>query len=290
MFDVPAPLAAGVAARAHRSVDPLHSMIYFAPEADEEFSRVGLRPGRMSYFAGRSAAMGPVSPGVTTATFYNFNPTLVARHIPRAWTLASVEDILAARLIAADRSLRRLLGETIGTPEVAELADLARAACADLPAAGRPLYAAHAELPWPDDPHLRLWHAITLLREYRGDGHIAALVDGELSGIEALVTHTATGFGFSEPAAKATRGWSDDEWVEAVDGLRRRGVVDADGLTAGGTALRDSIELATDRLGARPWVQLGPDRLDRLIELGRGLTKQISLAGAWPDGVFAAHR
>src|SRR4051794_22292754 len=78
-----------VVARAHRAVEPLHNNVYFAPEHDERLTAVGLRPGRMCYFAGRAAPMGPVGPGVVAATFYNFSPSLVARHIPRAWTLAS---------------------------------------------------------------------------------------------------------------------------------------------------------------------------------------------------------
>ena len=212
--NVPTELDAKIVARAHRSLDSLHALIYFAPEADEEFTAVGLRPGRMGYFASRSAPMGPVSPGVTAATFYNFNPALVARHIPRAWGLAGVEQILAARLRAADRALRRLLGdEVVAGPDVAEAAELARAATVALRPHGRPLFAAHAGLDWPAEPHLVLWHAITLLREYRGDGHVAALLDAGLSGLDALVTHTATGRGFTAAAAKATRGWSDDEWA-----------------------------------------------------------------------------
>lgn len=283
-------LPVGTAARVHRSIDPLHSMVYFSPEQDEELSGVGLKPGRMTYFASRSAAMGAVTAGVTTATFYNFSPSLVAHNIPRAWDLASVDDILAARMRAVDRALRRLLGDTVSSPEVAEAADLARRAGADLPAAGRPLFAAHADLAWPDEPHLALWQAITVLREYRGDGHIAALVDAGLTGLEALITHCATGYGFTVPAAKATRGWSDDEWTAAEDGLRERGLLDADGLTAEGKALRGSVEEATDRMAQRPWLQLGEESTARLTELGRALSKQISAAGAWPDGVFAAAR
>ena len=112
--------------------------------------------------------MGPVPAGVTAATFYNFNPDLVARHMPRAWALASIEDILAARLKAVDRALRRLLGdEAVQAPAVVdEAARLAAEAATDLPVDGRPLFAAHADLDWPDQPHLALWHAVTLLREY----------------------------------------------------------------------------------------------------------------------------
>lgn len=279
---------AGAAARAHRALDPLHSMIYFAPEADEEYERIGLRRGRMGYFASRSAAFGPVGAGVVTATFYNFHPGLVAHNIPRAWQLASIEDILAARLAAVDRALRRLLGDAVDSAEVVELAGLTRAATEGLPAHGRALFAAHADLPWPQAPHLALWHGITLLREFRGDGHLAALLDGELSGLEALITHCATGYGFTEAAAKATRGWSADEWAAGVEVLRGRGILDDQGLTAGGIALRDAIERTTDRLSAAPWTHLGADRVARLVELGRGFVQQIAANGAWPSGVFAA--
>src|ERR687884_2176616 len=97
-------------ARAHRAVEPLHNHVYFSPEQDEYLTAVGLRPGRMCYFAGRAAAMGAVGPGVVAATFYNFAPALVARHVPRAWTLATPEQVLEARFAAARESLTRLLG------------------------------------------------------------------------------------------------------------------------------------------------------------------------------------
>jgi hypothetical protein len=284
-------LGVGVAARLHRALDSLHSLVYFAPEADEELTQIGLRPGRMGYFATRAAPMGPVPAGVVTATFYNFNPALVARHIPRAWELASTGDVLAARTRVADRALRRLLGDDVDqAPAVLDAADLARAATVGLEPHGRPLFAAHGELPWPDEPHLVLWHAITLLREYRGDGHIAVLLASGLSGLEALITHTATGRGFTEPAAKATRGWSDDEWSAGVRSLRARGLLDDDGLTPAGEQLRATVESATDKTAAAPWLTLGADATDRLTELGRVLSRQAVSGGAFPANVFAASR
>lgn len=288
--DVAEQLDAGVASRTHRSLDTLHALIYFAPEAEEELTGAGLRPGRMCYFASRSAPMGPVPAGVTVATFYNFSPSLVAKSIPRAWTLASCEQILHARLRAVDRALRRLLGAEATGADVVEAADLARSATVDLPADGRPLYAAHAGLAWPDEPHLALWHAITLLREFRGDGHIAALLGHELSGLEALITHTATGAGFTEPAAKATRGWSEDDWSAGTARLHERGLLDERGLTEAGTTLRRAIEDDTDRLSAAPWRQLGPERTARLTELGKTLSRTAVAAGAYPAGIFAASR
>lgn len=281
-------LAPGVAGRANRALDSLHALVYFAPEADEELTGVGLESGRMCYFASRSAPMGPVPAGVTTATFYNFNPALVAKHIPRAWTLAAPEKILAARLRAADRALRRLLAdEVVKTPAVVEAAELAREAAVDLPPDARPLYAAHAELDWPDDAHLALWHAITLLREFRGDGHVAALITGGLSGLDALITHTATGRGFTEKAAKRTRGWSDEEWSAGEAALRERGILDDDGLTLVGIEVREAVEADTDRLAAAPWQRLGEERTARLTELGKALSRSVLTAGAFPQGVFA---
>jgi hypothetical protein len=235
--------------------------------------------------------MGPVSAGVTAATFYNFNPALVAQSIPHAWTLASIDAILAARLRAVDRALRRMLGEeAVGSAEVAEAARLARTATTGLRPAGRPLYAAHAELPWPDEPHLALWHAITLLREYRGDGHVAALLIADVSGLDALVTHTATGRGFTPATARATRGWSEDEWAAAEDALRERGLLDSDGLTAAGGQLRASVEADTDRRAAQPWLQLGEAGTARLTELGKKLSRTVLAAGAYPADMFAAPR
>jgi hypothetical protein len=268
----------------------LHSLIYFVPEAEQEYTAIGLRPGRMGYFASRSAPMGAVSAGVTAATFYNFNPEVVARVIPRAWTLASPENIIAARFHVADLALRRLLGAVIDAPEVEEAADLAREATVGLAPEGRALFAAHAGLSWPELPHLALWHAVSLLREYRGDGHLIALQMAALSGIESIVTHTATGYGFLEGPAKLLRGWSDEQWAAAVDDLRARGLMDADGLTAEGVALRERVEADTDRLDAAPWQRLGPDRTARLIELGKGLSRVVSGNGAFPAGVFAARR
>ncbi|MGW5743400.1 SCO6745 family protein [Amycolatopsis sp. NPDC003861] len=282
---------AGDEQRFKSAFDSLHAFVYFVPEAEAALTGIGLRPGRMPYFASRSAAMGAVGPEVVAATFYNFNPEVVARVIPRAWTLATPEQVLDARLEAVDKALTRLLGDHVKSDEVAEAAELAREATAGCRAEGRPLYAAHAGLAWPGEPYLVLWHAITLLREHRGDGHIAALVLEGLDGLEALITHSATGRGFNLAAAKLTRGWSDEQWAAAERRLADRGVLDADGvLTDGGAALRDRVEVATETAARGPWDHLGPERTARLEELCRGLSRRVIDAGAFPDGVFALGR
>jgi hypothetical protein len=277
-------------ARAHRSVEPLHNHVYFAPETEERLTGVGLRPGRMCYFAGRAAPMGAVGAGVVTATFYNFSAALVSRHIPRAWTLASPEQVLQARFEAARASFTRLLGgpEAAAAAEVGELAALLREACTALSPEGRALFAGHADLPWPDEPLLQLWHGATLLREFRGDGHQAVLATTGLTGLEAHLTYTATGRGFTEEVAKAFRGWTDEEWDDGRADLVERGLLDDDGrLTAEGRLLREELEAETDDLSAAPWAHLGVERTQRVIELGRELSGQLVGNGAYPSGVFA---
>src|ERR687894_2040339 len=233
-------LDARLVPRAHRAVEPLQSQVYFAPELEEHLGALGLKPGRQIYFAGRAAPMGAVGPGVVTATFCNFSPSLIARHIPKAWSIASPDRVVEARWAAARASLTRLLGgpEAVDVPETAELAGLLREACSVLSPEARPLYAAHADLPWPEEPLLQVWHGATLLREHRGDGHVAALVAVGLNGLESLITHTATGRGFTEAGAKATRGWSDEEWSGCCGRLAERELVDDAGLTDEGKALR----------------------------------------------------
>ena len=276
--------------QAHDATNVLHSLIYFAPEAEQRFTAAGLEPGRMSYFAGRSAPMGAVGAGVVTATFYNFSPGLVAHCIPRAWELARPDAVIGARFAAADAALTRLLGpDVITSQDMIAMAELTREAAAACRPEGRPLYAGHADLAWPDAPHLVMWHALSLLREHRGDGHTAALVAAELSGLEALVSHTATGQGFLTEFAQASRGWSEEEWKGATEALTSRGLLDDDGaLTPAGEALRARVEEETDRLAAAPWQHLGEERTGEVVRIGTALTRTVMKAGAFPrEGVFA---
>jgi hypothetical protein len=284
-------MAFSLARGAHNATNSLHSLIYFAPELEQQLTSVGLRPGRMPYFAGRAAPMGAVSAGVVTATFYNFNPGLVGRSIPAAWELASPEVVIGARFAAVDAALARLLGpEAIASADMVVLAALLREAASACGAAGRPLYAGHADLDWPDAPHLAMWHAVSLLREHRGDGHVCALLGAGLSGIEALITHTATGKGFLPEFARASRGWSQEEWDSAVSGLVARGLLDDEGvLTPAGQDLRAQVEDETDRLAAPPWEYLGEQGTDDIVRIGGHLTRAVATAGAFPrEGVFAA--
>ncbi len=273
-----------------RTLDPIHAMIYFAPEAEREYERLGLESATgMGYFASRASAMGAVGAGVVTASFSNFSPRLVAANLPRAWTLASPEQVQTARLRAVDAALTRLLGEEgVGSDEVAQTAELAARASEGCRRQGRPLYAAHADLDWPQPDHVRLWHAVSLLREYRGDAHVQALVSAQLSGLEALVLHCATGKALTPSFARRSRGWSSEAWDDASEQLAQRGLLDPDGsLTEDGTELRERVEAETDRLSTGPAEQLDASSLERLVELGRGLRGRITHNGAFPVSVFA---
>ena len=275
---------------AHVATNALHSLIYFAPETEQQLTGAGLKPGRMCYFAGRAAPMGAVSAGVVTATFYNFSPGLIALCIPRAWELARPDALISARFAAADAALTRLLGaDVIASADMITMAELTRKATAACRPEGRPLYAGHADLDWPEAPHLVMWHALSLLREYRGDGHVCALFGAGLSGLEALITHTATGRGFVSEFAQASRGWSDEEWKGAVEALTACGLLAADGsLTPAGDALRAHVEEETDRLDADPWQHLGDEGTEEVVRIGKAMTRTVMKAGAFPrEGVFA---
>lgn len=272
----------------YAAIGPLHSSIYFAPELGSEFADAGLDDAGAAYFAMRSAPMGRVGAGTVTAAFYNFKYETVARHVPHIWDSVSPDEALAARLRAVDSSLRRLLGEeAVASAEMAEAAGLARRATEGCSRPARPLYAGNADLPVPDAPHLAYWQALTVLREYRGDGHLIALAHYGLDGVEALVSHTATGRGMVPKWAMRSRGWTSQEWTAAQDRLRERGLMDADGeLTGPGTQLRKDLEDETDRLDLAPYEHLGAEGTARLMELGGAFSKAALAAGAFPPSLI----
>ncbi|MGA9869559.1 MAG: hypothetical protein WBQ44_00200 [Rhodococcus sp. (in: high G+C Gram-positive bacteria)] len=279
---------ASTAGRSARALNLLHSLTYFVPETRDALIEAGLQ-GRAGYFAGRAAPLGPVGAGVVAATFYNFNRDEIAPLVPAAWSIVSPERIMEIRYRTLDEAYRRLLGdEVLVSPEMSEAAELASIAARGIPGDdGRPLYAAYSELEWPDAPHLVFWHALTLLREHRGDGHIAALQTAELSGIEALITHTATGQGFEKEFARKRRGWSHEQWEAASESLRDREILDADGtLTEHGHDLRNLVEDITNDLALAPWTSLGEDGAARLVELGTPWRDSVVEQGVFPDGVF----
>jgi hypothetical protein len=273
-----------------RSLEAVHGMIYFTPDTVDKYAKVGVTHNRAGYFASRVAAMGEVSAETTIATFYNFNPGLVRKHIPQVWQATTAQALLGARLVAADSSLRRAFdGGLLDSPELAEAVQLntqaAKVACDHLE--GRPLFAAHAALAWPDEPHLQLWWTQTLLREFRGDGHIAALVCEGLTGLQALITYAASG-AVPSAALFATRAWTAEQWQTAAEGLVDDGILSDPGdlsaatapvFTERGKAQRDHIEAITDERARAPYDVLGEAGCLRLRELGTQFSKAVVDAG-----------
>lgn len=261
--------------------EPYHASVYFAPEAAHEYAAAGLKGWWMGYFASRSAALAPVGPGVVTALFFNFAPQMVRRALPDAWSFSDRDRVLQARLTVVDLALRRLLGDLVGSDHVATAADLAMAAVGGAVESGRPLFAAHAELDIPTEPHLQLWHAVTCLREHRGDGHVAALLSARLDGCEANVV--AVGSGMAPAEQRTFRGWSQDEWAAATQRLVDRGLLGSDGSpTADGTLARDAIEAQTDVLALQPYAVLGDARCEQLLAALQPIARRLHGAGEMP--------
>jgi hypothetical protein len=203
----------GLARRMWHQLEPIHAVFWYAPKAIEEAAALGYDTSVRwpSYFAWRGAPLGAAGPKLVTSAFYNFSPAMVAEHVPSAWAAALPQQILVARERAADGVYRALFGDLAGSPGLAEAAGLAREAALAADTAGRTLAAANADLPWPSEPHQALWHAIGVLREHRGDGHITALLAAGLDPCEALVSFAAIGAAPEE--VFASRGWTSAEWA-----------------------------------------------------------------------------
>jgi hypothetical protein len=273
--------------------EPIHSTTYFAPEAAQAFADAGLRGFWRGYFAGRAAPLGPVGPGVVTAVFFGFAPSFVERAIPSIWSMIDIQRALETRLAGVDAALPALLGGAGDDGAVGLAVNEARRAMDRASTAGRPLFAANLDLSWPDPPHLALWHATTLLREHRGDGHTAALTAAGLEPCEAHVTQVAARRAPLDTIAPY-RGWEEADWMAAEERLRSRGWLDGEGgLTATGAAERQAIEDATDRLALQPWADDG-DGLARLVESLEPLTAAVVAKGHFPYpnpiGVPPPHR
>ncbi|MFL6090645.1 MAG: SCO6745 family protein [Aeromicrobium sp.] len=232
-----------------QGIEVIHDVVYFAPDIRERFEAVGLKGWWMAYFAQRSAALGTPGPGLVTALFHGFAPRLVERALPDAWTMADRDRILAARLELARDQLRPTVAGPDSDAAVESLARSLELIVGRLDFAGRPLAASHASVPRPDDPLGRLWWAATVLREYRGDSHVAILVAAGLDG--AAANALAVADGRAPSTQQQARGWDDDEWMAAFEHLRRRAWVDEYlGVTDSGKAARAQIEDATDRVSS----------------------------------------
>lgn len=262
-------------------VEPVAVVTYMADEPTEAVMALGLPTVWDAYFAGRAAPLGREVPAtVVHALFYSFADGEVARHIPRVWDMVSPEAASAAREQGSVAALRRILGDLADTPRVARTADLLVKAATSAPTEGRALYAAVRTLPVPTEPVARLWHGANLLREHRGDGHVAALLTERIGGTEAHVLHA-----LSErlPAEKFGRvsHLPHAQLAAVVDGMRDRGLIGDDGwLTTAGRETKNRVEALTDELAAPAYDVLEPDELDQLVEDLEPLAALLVAAGS----------
>jgi hypothetical protein len=260
--------------------EPVHAVTYFTPEARGALDDVGFRGFWMGYFAARSAPLGAVPAELVTAIFYNFSPAHVSRALPAAWELGSPSDALRARETSAVAALHRCgVADDDNTATAAAL--LAKAA-RSAPLDGRPLFAANLALPWPDDPVAALWHATTLLREHRGDAHVALLVAAGLGGRDSNVLHCLADR-VPRDFIMRSRQYDDEEWSTCTGRLAARGVLDERAaLTAEGVELKAHLENETDRLALSAFVALDDDELELLFRTLTPLTRKVLAAGDIP--------
>jgi hypothetical protein len=269
-----------VARRFYDRFEPVHAVTYFAPEARAAFDALGYRGFWMGYFAARSAPLGVVPADVVAAIFYNFSRARVAKALPAAWEVAGPAAALQTRRDSAVAALRRY-GVTDGDA-LRTAAGLAAKAARTAPVDGRPLYAANLALDWPDDPVAQLWHAVTLLREHRGDGHVAVLMAEGVTGRECNVLHAAAGRVPQEMIMRG-RDYDDDQWARHRSVLAGRGLLDGDGaLTAAGREVKQHIEDATDALAVTALDGLDDTEVETLFAVLTPITRAVVAAGDVP--------
>jgi hypothetical protein len=245
-------------------IEPI-ATIAFSKGPSEAFLALGLRGYWDGYFAGRAAPLGTAPAEVVHAILYNFADGEVARHIPWVWGKTTPEEAIVVRERSSTAALGQRIGKLAESDGLTRVADLAIRAAVSAPTQGRALYAGLLALDVPEDPVARLWHAATLLREHRGDGHNIALVAHGVGGTEAHVL-LALSFGMKAADFSRTHHLPDAQLAAVVDGLRRRGLVDAaDSFTDAGRTLRERIEALTDELAAPPYDALTADEFEELV-------------------------
>jgi hypothetical protein len=269
----------GLARQLWRRIEVIHAVTYFSPEPLNALRDAGYKGFWMGYFAGRAAPFGEASPELVMATFYNFAESRVRKAVPSAWSYAPPSAALDARLAGSVATIRRAIGDV----DVTDVVALARRAAESAPVDGRPLFAANATLPWPDDPLGVLWHALTLLREHRGDGHIAALVAAGVAGREAHVLHHPAPIGPPPQIMALGRDFDADEWSATVSGVAGRSLITEQGeLTADGVALKQDIEDRTDRIALSAYETLSDHEVQSLIDGLSPIAKAIIATGDFP--------
>jgi hypothetical protein len=247
-------------------VEPIGAIPYSADEPNEAMFALGFTDYWDTYFAGRAAPLGSTVPAeVVHALFYNFAPGEVARHIPKVWSTTTPEQAITARQQGCVNALHRILGDLVDTPGFARAVDLLTRAATSAPLEGRPMYAALRTLPLPQGPLARLFHAASLLREHRGDGHVAALMTEKIGGLEAHVL-LALDLGIPARTFGRIHHLPSALLTDLVDKMKARGLIqDEATFTPAGRQAKDRVEALTDTLAVVPYEVLEPAELDELM-------------------------
>jgi len=260
-------------------VEPLAAAVYFSAEAQANYEALGLNYFE-GYFCSRSAPLGAAPWRVVCATFAAFNPAVVERAVTQGWGKTTPAELLRARLDGArDQMAARV---TADDAEVVRVADALLAATDGLDVSGRAVFAGLVGLPvpGPDDPIGRLWRACDRVREFRGDGHIAAWAP-HFDSVE-ITTITEPWWGIPLDSYVWTRGYGPDDVAPARARLAKRGLLNDDGtITDAGRAQREAVEVTTDQ-ATLPVVDALGDDFDELLATLTPWSDAMRGDGAYP--------
>ncbi|QJY48406.1 SCO6745 family protein [Pseudonocardia broussonetiae] len=272
----PSPASAhrSPARRLRDAIEPLACQSIWSPEAAAEYADLGLDDYFAAYVWQRTAALGTPPTPLAVVALGVFDPDLIGPVYEKGVAALRRDDVVRVRLDAPGRTVRRELGP-IDADAARAVTALRRGIDAADPLA-RPLFTGLADDPWPDDPLAALVHACHLLREHRGDSHLAACAAAGLDPVQSNVL-TELWCGFDLLTYTPSRGWSGERMDAAVASLRARGLVEGDGLSGEGLRFRGELEATTDAMQQTVVDAIGPD-LD-------ALTKQL---GEWSDALVAA--
>lgn len=263
------------ARRLRDAVEPIATQGWWARSPSERTAALGL-DFFAGYVWGRAASLGTPTAAVVVATFGVFDPAMLRGVYEGAVAVASRDAVLAARAEGATEALEPFVTEE----EAAALADPLLAALDAVDGLGRPLFSALRDLPRPESPQGRLWRAAELVREHRGDGHLAAVVASGIGMLEVnVLTELWLGFGVGEYSA--TRGLGGEQLAGVVAALERQGLVVGGALTAAGRTARDELEAATDRSQHQLIDGLG-DAIEPIIERADAISADLITARSFP--------
>lgn len=275
------------ARRIWQLLEPIHAVAYFSPEPLAAYTEAGTKGFWMGYVAGRAAPLGPVKAAPVIALFANFHPRRIRRALPDAWGFTSPAAMVEARRSGSAAALLRIWSEQnvdldAIEPNLAQLADDLSNIAEYAPPDGRGLFAANLTVERVDDPACDLWRAATLLREHRGDGHVAAYLTEGLTGVQANLLQVGVGRIPAETLRRA-RAWEADEWQAEIEHLVDWGLLSDSGtatMSGHDTLLR--VEAATDRAAWGAFACHDPVELDRIEALLQPLSDAVRRSGEVP--------